>query len=125
MDDLYWFLPEDKAKAAFPVLDVDGDGKVTMADMRDAVVSIYKERKNLALTLKVGLNQQQHACKNAVILSCACTLSGCGCAAQVVFGVAQDTKGVVGKLENIFAVMIHTIFAVAYLTIFQARTCSP
>ena len=31
----------------------------------------------------------------------------------------QDTKGVVGKLENIFAVIIHALFAVAYLTIFQ------
>ena len=27
----------------------------------------------------------------------------------------------VGKLENIFAVIIHALFAVAYLTIFQVR----
>jgi hypothetical protein len=52
LEDLCQFLPEDRAKAAFPVLDCDGDGRVSMADMRDAVVAIYKERKNLALTLK-------------------------------------------------------------------------
>jgi hypothetical protein len=36
------------------------------------------------------------------------------------FGV-QDTKGVVGKLENIFAVIIHFVFFVAYLSIFQVQ----
>lgn len=54
LEDLYWFLPEEKAKAALAVLDVDADGKVSMTDMRDAVVAIYKERKNLAFTLKVN-----------------------------------------------------------------------
>eukprot|EP00884_Botryococcus_braunii_P005990 jgi/Botrbrau1/15392/Bobra.43_2s0020.1 len=34
------------------VLDVDGDGKVSLSDIRDAVVSIYRERRNLAFTLK-------------------------------------------------------------------------
>ena len=69
LEDLCQFLPEDKAKAAFPVLDVDGDGSVSMADMRDAVVGIYKERKNLALTLKVPfrvLRVQQLACGPAM-----------------------------------------------------------
>ena len=33
----------------------------------------------------------------------------------------QDTKGVVGKLENIFAVIIHFVFFVAYLSIFQVQ----
>ena len=61
LEDLYWFLPEDKAKAALAVLDVDADGKVSMADMRDAVVAIYKERKNLACTLKVLLCKQHRA----------------------------------------------------------------
>ena len=53
LEDLSWFLG-DKAKAALAVLDVDADGKVSMTDMRDAVVAIYKERKNLAFTLKVN-----------------------------------------------------------------------
>ena len=34
------------------MLDVDGDGKVSLHDMRDAVIQIYNERKNLAFTLK-------------------------------------------------------------------------
>lgn len=53
LEDLCCFLPEDKAKAAISVLDIDGDGKISPDDMRDAVVSIYKERKHLALTLRV------------------------------------------------------------------------
>ncbi len=35
------------------VLDTDCDGKVSLAEMRDAVIAIYRERKNLAFTLKV------------------------------------------------------------------------
>lgn len=52
LEDLEWFLPKDKAAAAMKVLDVDGDGKVSLTDIRDAVVSIYRERRNLAFTLK-------------------------------------------------------------------------
>ena len=53
LQDLECFLPPDKAANALSVLDIDGDGKISMADMRDAVVSIYHERTNLASTLKV------------------------------------------------------------------------
>jgi hypothetical protein len=52
LEDLEWFLPVDKAAAAMKVLDVDGDGKVSLSDIRDAVVGIYRERRNLAFTLK-------------------------------------------------------------------------
>ncbi|CAL8466858.1 g6394 [Coccomyxa elongata] len=55
LEDLCCFLPTDKAKAALSVLDVDGDGKISLDDMRDAVISIYKERKHLALTLRVDI----------------------------------------------------------------------
>ena len=55
VQDLEWFLPPTKAANALSVLDIDGDGKISLSDMRDAVVSIYKERKNLAFTLKVAL----------------------------------------------------------------------
>ncbi|EIE26550.1 hypothetical protein COCSUDRAFT_39616 [Coccomyxa subellipsoidea C-169] len=82
LEDLCCFLPEDKARAALSTLDCDGDGKISLDDMRDAVISIYKERKHLALTLR-------------------------------------DTKGVVGRLEGIFAVIIHTVFVWAYLVIFN------
>ena len=54
VQDLEWFLPPTKAANALSVLDIDGDGKISLSDMRDAVVSIYKERKNLAFTLKVA-----------------------------------------------------------------------
>ncbi len=50
--DLECFLPPQRAANALSVLDIDGDGKISLADMRDAVVSIYKERTNLASTLK-------------------------------------------------------------------------
>ena len=53
LEDLCCFLPEDKARAALSTLDCDGDGKISLDDMRDAVISIYKERKHLALTLRV------------------------------------------------------------------------
>lgn len=52
LEDLQWFLPGEKAAAAMRVLDVDGDGKVSLSDIRDAVVAIYRERRNLAFTLK-------------------------------------------------------------------------
>ncbi len=52
LDDLEQLLPKERAAKALKVLDVDGDGKVSLHDMRDAVIQIYNERKNLAFTLK-------------------------------------------------------------------------
>ena len=52
LEDLEQLLPKEKAAQALKVLDVDGDGKVSLHDMRDAVIQIYNERKNLAFTLK-------------------------------------------------------------------------
>ncbi|KAL3160440.1 hypothetical protein ABBQ32_010760 [Trebouxia sp. C0010 RCD-2024] len=51
-EDLEHFLEPEKAQQAFDILDVDGDGQVTLHNIRDAVVSIYQERKHLAFTLK-------------------------------------------------------------------------
>ncbi|KAL3133145.1 hypothetical protein ABBQ38_007040 [Trebouxia sp. C0009 RCD-2024] len=50
--DLEFFMPPEKIPHALKVLDVDGDGKISLTDMRDAVIQIYKERKNLAYTLQ-------------------------------------------------------------------------
>ncbi|DBA97314.1 TPA: hypothetical protein ACH3X1_015052 [Trebouxia sp. C0004] len=50
--DLEFFMPPEKIPQALKALDVDGDGKISLADMRDAVIQIYKERKNLAYTLQ-------------------------------------------------------------------------
>lgn len=40
--DLKHFLPSDKAAAALKLLDADADGKISLHDMRDAVLHIYK-----------------------------------------------------------------------------------
>lgn len=40
LEDLQYFLPEDKAKKALQVLDVDGDGKISLQDVRDAVIQV-------------------------------------------------------------------------------------
>lgn len=53
MEDLEAFLTPEQAKEAFDILDNNGDGKLVLADIRDAVIKIYKERRNLALSLKV------------------------------------------------------------------------
>jgi len=39
------FLEPEKAQQAFDILDVDGDGQVTLHNIRDAVVTIYQVRK--------------------------------------------------------------------------------
>ena len=41
-EDLEYFLPAVKAAKAFELLDVDADGKVTLHDIRDAVLNVYK-----------------------------------------------------------------------------------
>lgn len=53
MEDLEAFLSPEQAVEAFAMLDNNGDGKLVLADIRDAVIKIYKERRNLALSLKV------------------------------------------------------------------------
>ena len=53
MEDLEAFLSPEQAQEAFEMLDNNGDGKLVLADIRDAVIKIYKERRNLALSLKV------------------------------------------------------------------------
>ena len=53
-EDLNFFLEGEAAARAVRVLDTDGDGRVSLAEMRDAVIAIYRERKNLAFTLKAG-----------------------------------------------------------------------
>ena len=55
MEDLEAFLSPEQAREAFDMLDNNGDGKLVLADIRDAVIKIYKERRNLALSLKVPL----------------------------------------------------------------------
>lgn len=76
MEDLEAFLSPEKAQEAFDMLDNNGDGKLVLADIRDAVIKIYKERRNLALSLKVcQLQRYSHQCW----LSCKRCRSCCIC----------------------------------------------
>lgn len=34
------------------MLDIDGDGKVTLYNIRDAVIAVYQQRTNLSATLR-------------------------------------------------------------------------
>ena len=45
-EDLEYFLPTQKAAKAFEMLDVDADGKVTLHDIRDAVLNVYRVRSS-------------------------------------------------------------------------------
>lgn len=50
-EDLEHFLEPEKAQQAFDILDVDGDGQVTLHNIRDAVVTIYQVQQLAALSL--------------------------------------------------------------------------
>lgn len=57
--DLIGFLPADKVDNAFEMLDMDGDGKVSLQDIRDAVLQLYKVCF-LSSTLHAGLARLQN-----------------------------------------------------------------
>ena len=75
MEDLEAFLSPDQAQEAFNMLDNNGDGKLVLADIRDAVIKIYKERRNLALSLKVchAPVSKRNTCLNDRMLCCICS----------------------------------------------------
>lgn len=41
-EDLEYFLPPHKAAKAFELLDKDQDGRVSLHDIRDAILQMYK-----------------------------------------------------------------------------------
>ena len=53
--DLEFFMPPEKIPQALKVLDVDGDGKISLSDMRDAVIqvcwSLVSHMRNFAASL--------------------------------------------------------------------------
>lgn len=42
--DLEFFMPPEKIPHALKVLDVDGDGKISLTDMRDAVIQVHNQQ---------------------------------------------------------------------------------
>ncbi|KAK9902061.1 hypothetical protein WJX75_002988 [Coccomyxa subellipsoidea] len=52
LEDLQAFLPEEQARDALDAFDCDADGHISSDDMREAVLQIYDNRKNLSATLK-------------------------------------------------------------------------
>ena len=75
LEDLEAFLSPEQAVEAFAMLDNNGDGKLVLADIRDAVIKIYKERRNLALSLKVC----QRMPNQLVAIACCIPLSSPAC----------------------------------------------
>ena len=39
-EDLMYFLPTERVKGAFSALDTDCDGRISLADIRDAVLQV-------------------------------------------------------------------------------------
>lgn len=52
--DLEEFLAPQEVDEAFHMLDENGNGKVSLHEIRDAVINIFNERRNLATSLKVN-----------------------------------------------------------------------
>jgi len=51
-EDLEHFLEPEKAQQAFDILDVDGDGQVTLHNIRDAVVTIYQVSMLICISIR-------------------------------------------------------------------------
>ncbi|BDA50989.1 Mechanosensitive ion channel protein 4 [Coccomyxa sp. Obi] len=52
LEDLQVFLPEEQARDCLDAFDCDADGHISSEDMKEAVIQIYDNRKNLSATLK-------------------------------------------------------------------------
>ena len=68
VEDLEAFLPHAQAEEAFNMLDDNGDGRLRLHDIRDAVIKIYKERRNLAMSLKVKVMMMLGSCCSLRVL---------------------------------------------------------
>ena len=55
VDDLEFFMPRVKAQKAFEMLDVDCDGQVSLHDIRDAVLNIYRVSHQLRMVFAYHL----------------------------------------------------------------------
>ena len=50
--DLEFFMPPEKIPQALKVLDVDNDGKISLSDMRDAVIQVALSSAQVSLSLQ-------------------------------------------------------------------------
>ena len=53
-------MPPEKIPQALKALDVDGDGKISLADMRDAVIQVHASRSALMLLLLSSVCRMCH-----------------------------------------------------------------
>ena len=73
-EDLEHFLEPEKAQQAFDILDVDGDGQVTLHNIRDAVVTIYQVNKALVILMQASQTLTYNACN---VLAALCITRHC------------------------------------------------
>jgi len=52
--DLEAFLPPEQAEEAFDMLDQDGNGELTLAEVCEAITAIFSERRDLAVRAVAG-----------------------------------------------------------------------
>ena len=69
-EDLDYFLPPHKAAKAFEILDRDQDGRVSLHDIRDAILQIYK----VPAALPLNSNLPTSALPSAKAAGPACVL---------------------------------------------------
>jgi len=73
--DLEFFMPPEKIPQALKALDVDGDGKISLADMRDAVIQVWP---------RLPANLSCPACLPFPAIFVLLCVSCCACSAMVV-----------------------------------------
>jgi len=56
--DLEAFLPPEQAQEAFDMLDQDGDGQLTLAEVCAAITAIFGERRDLAVRAVAGAQRR-------------------------------------------------------------------
>ena len=55
LEDIKQFLPPNKAAHAFEILDSDSDGKISLHDIRDSILQIYKVAFRIPQSFSLGV----------------------------------------------------------------------
>eukprot|EP00873_Tetraselmis_striata_P020710 jgi/Tetstr1/440974/TSEL_029242.t1 len=85
--DLEPLLSKAQVDRCMAFLDLDGDQRVSLQELRDAVIKIYQDRRRLAMQL-------------------------------------QDRDTIVGRLESVLSILLHTLSILGYLYIFHVDIAS-